>query len=385
MTEPSLPPPTEPPVLSDPAVTPEPLPGLVDTTTPDTTTPEPRARVPERPARSALAVFTGLGFVLLVGAGFYLWHRLDQLEAEADPVKVAVLESQLRQLQQRLTQIEQTPAPVVAPVRPTPTSSPVDLGPIEQRVAALSRTVTTLEQRPAPPPTAPADLGPIDQRLAALEKRPVPPPAPDLGPLDQRLAALERRPAPPPAPDLGPLQGRIDSLEKKQAQGETQSSQSIDRAARIARLQVAGSALAAGQPLGEIPGAPPALSRYVLDKPPTEASLRLSFANAAAAAAAASQPVTQGQPLSERMWTRISRLVTVRAGDHVLVGAPAAVVLADAQRRLDAGDLPGAVAALAGLDAPAAAAMAGWRGQAQALLDAQTALGGLTTAAMARG
>jgi hypothetical protein len=62
------------------------------------------------------------------------------------------------------------------------------------------------------------------------------------------------------------------------------------------------------------------------------------------------------------------------------VGAPAAVVLGTARDRLEAGDLAGAVAALDGLDGPAAQAMAPWRAHAQSLLDARAAL-----AAMARG
>jgi hypothetical protein len=79
------------------------------------------------------------------------------------------------------------------------------------------------------------------------------------------------------------------------------------------------------------------------------------------------------------MWRRAQSLVTVRQGDKVLVGAPAAVTLNAARARLDAGDLAGAVAALGGLDGPAAKAMAGWRSDAQALVDARAALAALGT------
>jgi hypothetical protein len=74
------------------------------------------------------------------------------------------------------------------------------------------------------------------------------------------------------------------------------------------------------------------------------------------------------------MWLHIRSLVTIRDGEKVLVGAPAATVLAQAQGRLDAGDVGGAVAALGQLDGPAAQAIAGWKDQAQALLDARAAL-----------
>lgn len=293
---------------------------------------------PPRPGRSPLAVLCALGFVVLVGGGVVLWMKLTDLAQAVDPMQVTVLQSQVRGLQQRLALLEQAPRPVAA---------------------------------------APVDLAPLDKRLAALEQRPASPPAADLAPLTERLAAVERR---APAPDIGPLTARLDALDTKVATSKAQDDSTIGQAGRIARLQVAGSLLEAGQPLGEIPGAPAALSRFALARPPTEAALRLAFPDAARAATEASQPDVSRQPVLDRMWTRMSRLVTVRAGDQVLVGAPATVVLADTRRRLDAGDLGGAVASLEKLDPPAAAAMADWRAQAQALLDARAAL-----ARMARG
>ena len=76
----------------------------------------------------------------------------------------------------------------------------------------------------------------------------------------------------------------------------------------------------------------------------------------------------------DRLWARTQALVTVREGDRVIVGDPASGVLATAQARLDAGDLAGAVAALHRLSGPAAAAIAPWRDQAQAVLAARAAL-----------
>ena len=51
------------------------------------------------------------------------------------------------------------------------------------------------------------------------------------------------------------------------------------------------------------------------------------------------------------MWQQVQTLVDHPQGDKVLVGVPASGVLAQAQARLDAGDLAGAVAALDQLDA----------------------------------
>jgi hypothetical protein len=64
----------------------------------------------------------------------------------------------------------------------------------------------------------------------------------------------------------------------------------------------------------------------------------------------------------------------VREGNQVVLGTPASTTLATSRQRLEAGDLPGAVAALDGLDPTAAAAMAGWRERAKSLLDARAAL-----------
>ena len=80
------------------------------------------------------------------------------------------------------------------------------------------------------------------------------------------------------------------------------------------------------------------------------------------------------EPLLARIWARAQDLVTVRQGDRVLLGDPAAGVLGRARTALDAGDLAGAVAAVATLTGPAAQAMAGWLADARSLLDARAAL-----------
>jgi hypothetical protein len=89
---------------------------------------------------------------------------------------------------------------------------------------------------------------------------------------------------------------------------------------------------------------------------------------------AASQPVVSDKPFLDRAWARAQDLVTLRQGDHVILGDPAAGVLARARASLDAGDLAGAVAALGALGGAPAAAMSGWKAQAQGLLDARQAL-----------
>ena len=198
--------------------------------------------------------------------------------------------------------------------------------------------------------------------------------------LDQRLRKVEQdqanpqvimvpqaaRPEPvalPAGADIAVLQQRLSAVEQKLAAAET--------------ALAAARALAAGKPLGVIPGAPPALARYADSKPPTETGLRQEFPLLSARAAEASKPATEADGMAQRMWLHVQSLVTVKDHDRVLVGAPVAIVLGDAQDRLTTGDLAGAVAALAALDPAAAAIMADWTARARALLDARAAVAAL--------
>ncbi len=146
------------------------------------------------------------------------------------------------------------------------------------------------------------------------------------------------------------------------------------RAGRMAQLQSAQVDLAAGHSLGTLPDAPPALARYANAPPPTEAALKLGFADAAEAARQASQPQSADRPFLGRIWARVQQGVVVRQGDSVVVGDPASGVLARAQDALDAGDLAGTVQVVRTLQGPAKDAMADWLAQAQSLLDARAAL-----------
>ncbi len=188
-----------------------------------------------------------------------------------------------------------------------------------------------------------------------------------------RTVPTEARPEPvvlPPTVDISGLQQRLAAVEQRLAAAEQ-----VRRQADMA--QAAARALAAGQPLGVIPGAPPALARYADSKPPTEAGLRQEFSALAARATDASKPATEADGVAQRMWLHVQSLVTVKDRDRVLVGAPASIVLGDAQDRLSSGDLANAVASLAALDPAAAAIMADWVARAQALLDARAALAAL--------
>ncbi len=140
------------------------------------------------------------------------------------------------------------------------------------------------------------------------------------------------------------------------------------------RLESARIALESGLPLGDIPNAPPALAKFASIAPPTQAALQLSFP----AAAAAANDASVARAANGSFWTgalqRLESLVTISNGTHVIVGAPAAAITAQAQILLEAGDLAGAVNALNGLSPTTQAAMGDWLAQAKALLAARAAI-----------
>jgi hypothetical protein len=206
----------------------------------------------------------------------------------------------------------------------------------EQREAAAGQQV---QQR-----LATVEQG-VQQRLAALDAQ-----------LGQRLAALEQ------------AQQRLAAIE--------------GRTARLAAVDTLRANLAAGQPLGEALGrigqAPPALSRFAATPPPTEASLRLSFEDAARAARAASdaamQPDGSRAGVVDSALSRLGGLVTIRRGDQVVWGDAAEAEIERTRRALEAGDIEMSLQHLDKLPPPARAAMQPWAEQARSLLAARAAL-----------
>ena len=343
----------------------------------------------QRLKRDPLPLLYLLGFVILGGTLAYLYsHPASPPGAQQAAVRVDGLQGQVQALQENVAKLESG--------RASGTGPGANLAPLDARIAAL-------EGRIAPPAT---NLAPLEARIAALEGRP----APNLQPLEARIAALETKPPPPPF-DPAPLTSRLDALAAKQASDlaalgakqtadlaalgataaaldgriaavDAQAKQTAgqigavsDRAGLVTRLQAALTALGTGQPLGDVPGAPPAVTRFATAAPPTEAALRRSFDAAADAAQQAGQPaIMENRSFADRLVARAQQAVTVRQGDRVLVGDPLAGRLIRARAALDAGDLAAAVNALDGLAGPAQAAMADWTGQARALLDARAAL-----------
>ena len=312
--------------------------------------PDPQARM----RSPTLAAVIALVLIVVVG-GVLLWRIGSSARDQA-----AALQDQVTTLAARVDRLEARPPPA-------------DLKPLEQRSAALEQRLTALEQKPPPP----AKLDQAGQKqLADLAGR-----VDGIGARQDQLGTQEQADMAKLGEQVGGLQQQVAAAVKAGGTVAAQADKAASdvaavssREQRTARLQAAAVALQAGRPLGEIPGAPPALAQFATAPPPTEAALRLSFGAAAKSAQQAGQPAKQGTPFLTRLWDRAQSGVTIREGDRVLVGDVVSGVLEHARRQLDAGDLPGAVAALDGLAGPAAAAMAPWRAQAQSLLDARAAL-----------
>jgi hypothetical protein len=216
-----------------------------------------------------------------------------------------------------------------------------------------------------------AALDALDQRLAKLEQTAVQ--AQQAAGQAQQAGDAAQKAQSSDTSALDALNARVAKLE----QGVGQTEGAARDADRAARVTAAETALEAGQPLGDVPGAPPAIARFATVAPPTEGALRAAFPKVAEAARLASEPQTQDRSFFERLVARAQESVVVRQGDHVIVGDPAAGVLARAQDHVSAGDLKGAADVLGALRGPAANAVHDWVAQVRSLVEARAALAAL--------
>jgi hypothetical protein len=336
---------------------------------------------PERPRAPVVVrgggsnILTLVLFGILGGALYFVWSNPQvpsndaaitalrrQVQAQADQRAddqgaAQALGQQVQGLADRVDRLQKAAASAAAP----PAAAPADLGDLPKRVDDLAAKVAALADRPADTGAAsapPADSGAAQQAVEALGRQVAQSADSQKAALTDQKAALEQ------------LAARLDKLE----QGAGQSVGATDRVVRLTRVQAALVALQAGEKLGDIPGAPPAVARFANVAPPTEAALREAFPALAAHARKVSRPDVSRRGFFERALTRLQQSVTVRQGDDVLIGDPAAGILAEAGGKLQAGDLAGAVASLGKLSGPAADAMKDWVDRARALLAARAAL-----------
>lgn len=154
-------------------------------------------------------------------------------------------------------------------------------------------------------------------------------------------------------------------------------SQMTQRMAKLNTIAAARMALEAGQPLGVIPNAPPALAAFADTAPPTLLSLRENFPAIAQQALAASLSDSGKVGFWAKTKLRLEGMMTISDGDHVIFGPPAAATINQMRTDLANNDLSRAVAAANQLSPAVQTAMASWLAPARALVAAQAALADL--------
>jgi hypothetical protein len=297
---------------------------------------EPQAAKPVPPPRrgGAWLALGLLGFLILAAGEGYLYER--QLHLPDPSPRLAALQAQIAAL--RAAPPAVTPPP--ATPAPAATDDSAQLATFTAQMEAIQTLVNT-------------------DHAALATAQAV---APDVAKLTDQLAAITAQSNADHA-SLAGLQASTTDLTKLTA-----------RITVLSRLESARMALDAGQPLGVIPDAPPALTTFAATPPPTEAALILGFDAAAQRAESASIADNGKRSFWSGVLARLEGILTISNGSHVIIGAPAAAVLAQARASLAAGDLAGAVAALDTLSATTQAAMGDWLIQARDLLAARQAI-----------
>ncbi len=292
--------------------------------------------------------------------------KLEQAAGQSDAAAKAAAgdTATLATLSDRLTKLEQASGQSDAAAKAA-VGDTAALAALGDRLAKLEQASGQTAQQAASDQKAQqgdsATLATLNDRLAKLEQA--------TGQVESQDAAGQKAQA-TDLQTLAALNDRVGKLE----QGAGVATGAAKDATRAIQLEAAAAALQAGQPLGTLPDAPPALARYATAAPPTESALRADFPRVADAARSLSQPETANRSFFDRALARIQQSVVVRQGDHVVVGDPAAGVLARAQASVSAGDLKGAADTLGALTGPAANAVRDWVSQARALIDARAAL-----------
>jgi hypothetical protein len=319
-----------------------------------------------KPRRGIWPVFFVPGFLILAAGEACLWHRLQTIP-QAPPSTAA----QLASLQAEVTSLQNTHA-LAAPAAAT-AAAPLP-GAADTSIPAASAAPL-----PAAADAALADrLGTLNALVDALQTQFI---------ADHNaLNAMQTASATLPklTSDVATIQTETAADHATLAQLQTSTAGLDKLTARItilSRLQTARMALDAGQPLGPIPNAPPALAVFASTPPPTASALVIGFPAAARAAQSASVAGATRGTYWSTVKARLENLVTVSAGGHVLIGAPAAAVLNQAQNLLNAGDLAGAVAAISTLSATTQDAMGSWLTQARSLVAARNAIAAMAASA----
>ncbi len=282
--------------------------------------------------------------------------------ASAQPTDVATLSDKVDDLARRLAASQNQPQPA-APAQP-----PVDVGPIEGRIAGLDQRLADLDRRSE-------ELG---GAVAALPKL-------DLAPLQASVAAVEHRLAPLEAALATPK--AADRVTEARAQGSAEET----RAAPLAVVaQALSQALAEGRPftselealrtLGVEDATLARLTPLATRGAPTVETLRARWTGLEGNIVAASRP-KGSDTILDRFADRARSLVQVRRVDAAAGEDPGSVV-----RRIDAAldrdELAGALAEWAKLPVAGRQASQYWADAVRGRLDAETTARGLVSRAI---
>jgi hypothetical protein len=287
-------------------------------------------------------------------------------QAAALDRRLVALEAAAQAEERRLSAIEESAR--------RPVADPAAVAALAGRVERLAEAAAARDARDGEQDRARDTLTrALEARIAAAERSTADRVAALEAATGQRLAGAEAGFAARAAALERGLSERLAAVEGR----ERRVTEAEGRLARLVALSAARIALDEGRPLGPalagLAEAPAALARFTEAAPPTEAALRLVFAEAARAARAAAEPA-RGTGMLDAAAQRLGGLVTIRRGEELVLGNPAESTLDLARRALDAGDLAGAVARLARLPDASRAAMAPWLADAEALLAARAAL-----------
>ncbi len=228
------------------------------------------------------------------------------------------------------------------------TSDAAQIAALQSQIATLQQTATQAQSQPQPPSPSLSTSADLAEKFAALTAQ---------------VSAMQTQ--------LATDHGALTTVQA----ANTNVTQLNAKMTLLNRLESARIALESGQPVGDIPGAPTALAKFAATPPPTLSQLILAYPAAEAAANNASVDKQEKGTIWQQALARVENLVTISNGNHVIVGAPAAAITAQAGEKLNAGDLAGAVAILTnGLSQSTQAALGPWLPNAEALLAARSAI-----------
>lgn len=377
--------------------------------------PPPRMDAPDYavppPSRgSRRSLWFGVAAIVLVAAGAGVWHRYgDRLaqmidgtpapaaEVAGDP-RVAALEAAVAGLDRKIQAVEArvaelTEAGPVASGGPAPDAAA--LADLRAELAALRERQGVLEE-------SLADGGVEGDMADSGEGAP---PAPAADPMSDpaltaRLAAIEARLSAPSgdAAAIAALRQEIADMKAAAAvtnariAGETDRLRSVGRGVSLVyAIGHLRNALSSERPYDgalapvrrhfealdllrepTIGKALETLTSHAATGLATRAALATEFAPLARAAVQAANMPEEGDVM-DRLLAEAGNLITVRPVGEV-EGEDAPARVARAERRLDRGDLAGAVAEVAALQGGAAEVLAPWKAEAEARLAAEAAV-----------